>query len=273
MNALGSKILINPTDNERRELEVDDERRDIEALRKAYRPPTLHAKVNQFAIRCFRDIGDGDYIAARLAMRARLYPQYLWAAEQAVEKYLKCILMLNRCDTQKLGHRIGDALAAVRGHLGIELTLTDVEKGAFENLVRWNADRYLIRSYHVRDIELGGFDLLVWRLRQYCEPLDVKHYADEPSIDLLRENLAAIGARRLESPREGHLPGGDLEKILAEKAHPAREGLVWRNLRFNNSSRQSTRMSTGWRAVNSPLDMTEEREVIAEARRWMKLKL
>lgn len=268
---IGSEILIKRTDAWRAEVDADEEMRRFEAFRDAYRPPTLHAKVNQFAIRCFRDTGDGDYIAARLAMRARLYPQYLWAAEQAVEKYLKCILMLNRHDTKQLGHNIGKALVAVRELLEIELTLTDVEQGAFDNLVRWNADRYLIRSYHVRDIELGGFDLLVWRLRQYCEPLDVKHYADEPSTVLLQENLAAIKARRLESPRQGHLPGGDLEKILAEKAHPAREGLVWRNLRFNSSSRQSTRMSTGWRAVNSPLDMTEEPEVIAEARRWMKL--
>ena len=100
---------------------VEDENRDIgaeiAAARAAYRPPTLHARVNLFAIRCFRDTGDGDYIAARLAMRARLYPQYLAAAEQAVEKYLKCILMLNRCDTKRLGHRLADAFDDVRTKL------------------------------------------------------------------------------------------------------------------------------------------------------------
>lgn len=237
----------------------------------SYRRPTLHAKVNLFAIRCFRDIGDGDYIAARLAMRSRLYPQYLAAAEQAVEKYLKCILMLNRCDTRGLGHRIQDAIDAVRSSLSIKLELTDVELEAFGNLVRWNFDRYLIRSYQVEDVELGGFDLLVWRLRQYCEPLDVVHYADSPSAELLRKNLAEIELRKIGSPKAGHLPNGDLEKILADKKHPARDGLVWRNLRYNNANRQRTRMSSGWRVVNSPLDMTDDQAVVDEAKRWMKL--
>ncbi|ASK93081.1 hypothetical protein XcvCFBP7111P_17620 [Xanthomonas citri pv. vignicola] len=63
----------------------------------------MHAKVNQFAIRCLRDTGDGDYIAARLSMRAYLYTQYLWAAEQAVEKYLKCILMQSRAAARMRG--------------------------------------------------------------------------------------------------------------------------------------------------------------------------
>lgn len=244
---------------------------EIAAARAAYRPPTLHAKVNLFAIRCFRDTGDGDYIAARLAMRARLYPQYLAAAEQAVEKYLKCILMLNRCDTKRLGHRVADAFADVRSKLSIDLDLTEVEQGALDNLVRWDFDRYLVRSYHVEDSELGGLDLLVWRLRQYCEPLDVAHYADTPSAELFRNNVAAIAARSIANPRVGHLTNGDLEKILADKTHPARGGLVWRNLRFNSANRKRTRVSGGWRLVNSPLDMTDDEAVTEDAKRWMKL--
>ncbi|AWH50595.1 hypothetical protein C1925_16250 [Stenotrophomonas sp. SAU14A_NAIMI4_5] len=244
---------------------------EIAAARAAYRPPTLHAKVNLFAIRCFRDTGDGDYIAARLAMRARLYPQYLAAAEQAVEKYLKCILMLNRCDTKRLGHRVADAFADVRSKLSIDLELTEVEQEALDNLVRWDFDRYLVRSYHVEDSELGGLDLLVWRLRQYCEPLDVAHYADTPSSELFRNSVAAIAARSIAAPRVGHLPNGDLEKILADKKHPAREGLVWRNLRFNSANRRRTRVSAGWRVVNSPLDMTDDQAVVDDAKRWMKL--
>ncbi|MCE4351994.1 HEPN domain-containing protein, partial [Xanthomonas hortorum pv. cynarae] len=243
----------------------------LAAERAAYRPPTLHAKVNQFAIRCFRDTGDGDYIAARLSMRAHLYTQYLWAAEQAVEKYLKCILMLNRHDTRKLGHEVERALEAVRACLSVEIKLTEVEQQAFDNLGRWNADRYLIRSYHVEHVEIAGLDLLVWRLRQYCKPLDVNHYADDPSQDLLKVNLAEIAGRALHPSKAGHLPGGELEKILEDKRHPARTGLIWRNLRYNNANRRSTRMSTGWSLVNSPLDMADDQAVINEAKRWMKL--
>ena len=52
--------------------------------------------VNDFAIRSFRDIADGDYIAARMAYRAMLPVQFLWSSQQALEKYLKCILFIRR---------------------------------------------------------------------------------------------------------------------------------------------------------------------------------
>ena len=40
--------------------------------------------LNDFAVRCFRDIADADYIAARMAYRADLMMQYLWASQQAI---------------------------------------------------------------------------------------------------------------------------------------------------------------------------------------------
>lgn len=247
---------------------------DSAARRAAYRPPTQHAKINMFAIRCFRDTGDGDYIAARLAMRARLHTQYLWAAEQAVEKYLKCILVLNRVNTKDLSHDLERALARVHQTLALELELTDLERSAFNSLVRWNADRYLINSYVIEEHELGALDLLVWRLRQYCEPLDVTHYADEPSNDLLRANLEKVAARPIAMPKLGHLEGGQLERILADRKNPARPGLVWRNLRFSTAHRKRVPMSAGWRCVNSPLYLAQEGKearVIAEVGRLMRL--
>lgn len=44
---------------------------------------------NHFAIRSFRDVADADYIAARLAYRAQLPVQFLWASQQTLEKSLK----------------------------------------------------------------------------------------------------------------------------------------------------------------------------------------
>lgn len=56
----------------------------------------LDRRINDFASRSFRDMADRDYIAARLACRAELMPQCLWSAQQAIEKYLKYILLVNR---------------------------------------------------------------------------------------------------------------------------------------------------------------------------------
>lgn len=50
---------------------------------------TMNQLLNDFAIRCFRDVADDDYIAARMACPTELVLQYLWASQQAIEKYLK----------------------------------------------------------------------------------------------------------------------------------------------------------------------------------------
>lgn len=153
------------------------------------RIPTVHAEVNRFGIRCFRDTGDADYIAARLAMKARLAGPFLWSAEQAVEKYLKCILFLNRKPTDDLSHDLDRALKRINETLPFRIVLNKHEAEVFNHLVAWDADRYLIGSLILRDNELLKLDDLVWKLRQYCRPLNVNHYADEPSDDVLMENI------------------------------------------------------------------------------------
>ncbi len=67
--------------------------------------------LNDFAIRSFRETADCDYIAARLSFRAGLVPQFLWQSLQAIEKYLKCILVLNRIRAPK-SHNIEQLLGA-----------------------------------------------------------------------------------------------------------------------------------------------------------------
>jgi hypothetical protein len=66
--------------------------------------------INDFATRSFRDVGDYDYISARMAYRARLYPQFLWSGLQTIEKYLKCILLLNRIPAKGVWHDLDAGL-------------------------------------------------------------------------------------------------------------------------------------------------------------------
>ena len=67
--------------------------------------------LNDFAFRCFRDVADGDYIAARMAYRAGLTIQFLWACEQVIEKYLKCALLLNCVAAPKIGHSLDQGVS------------------------------------------------------------------------------------------------------------------------------------------------------------------
>jgi HEPN domain-containing protein len=234
-----------------------------------FHPPTEHAKINALAIRCFRDTGDGDYIAARLAMRARLAGQFLWSSEQAIEKYLKCILMLNRRKTSDLSHDIGRALERINNEMPFRIDLSNPERQVFVHVAEWDADRYLIGSFHLMDQEVCKLDMLVWRLRQYCVPLDVVHYADAPSEDVLIKNIKRIEAGLLGPAKNGHLPDGLLEKILADKVHAARGALVWKNFRYSGRQRKSIGFSRSFQAINSPLYLNPE--LADEAARWMKI--
>ena len=72
-------------DGDRHEPGQGDDVTDAERLANI---PQQDRELNSWAFRSFRDIADGDYIAARLAYRAQLPAQFLWASQQALEKYL-----------------------------------------------------------------------------------------------------------------------------------------------------------------------------------------
>lgn len=232
-------------------------------------PAPEHAKINQFAIRCFRDTGDADYIAARLAIRSGLAQPFLWSAEQAVEKYIKCILMLNRRTTEGLLHKIGDALERVNSTLPFKIELDKHEAKIFQHLVSWNADRYLLHSFTLHSVEVLHLDKLVWKLRQYCEPLDVLHYADTPSEVVLLQNTSRIEAGLTGPSRDGRIAGGYLEKVLENRQHPAREGLVWQNFYFTHAFRKRVMFRESMQATNAPLFIYPE--LADEVAKWMQI--
>jgi hypothetical protein len=81
--------------------------------------------LTDFAIRSFRNVADYDYTTARMAYRAKLVPQFLWLrlSLQAIEKYFKCILLLNRIPAKHVGHILCDALKLLEQHAPFELRL------------------------------------------------------------------------------------------------------------------------------------------------------
>ena len=231
----------------------DDVEKTWQQFASEYQPPSEAAWINNFAIRSFRDTGDGDYIAARLAIKAGLATQAIWSGLQAVEKYLKCMLLLRRVNSKDVGHKIVEGLRLVNERLGYDIVLPDAEQAVFNHLAESGGDRYLVVSLHLFDHELSGLDALVWRLRQYCDVLDVEHYNDKPSEEVLSRSLDKIKARLDGEPVGGHLEHGALEKILADQHHRAREGLVWRNAMFGGGQPIRASENFNFVATNSPL--------------------
>jgi hypothetical protein len=128
--------------------------------------------LNNFATRSFRDVADYDYIAARMAYRAKLIPQFLWSGLQAIEKYLKCILLLNRIPAKTLRHDLGRALELVETGAPFKLRLREPGRELIRHLDTYGRFRYLETPFHVMDLEIVQLDMAVWDIRRYCRVLD-----------------------------------------------------------------------------------------------------
>lgn len=232
-------------------------------------PACDHAKVNHVAIRCFRDTGDADYIAARIAMRYGLPGQFLASAEQAIEKYQKCILMLNRINTDGLSHKLQKARNLINTTLNFDIEFDEDEAKFFNRLDDWSFDRYLVNSLFTRNEELMTLDRMTWKLRQYCRPVDMIHRSQPPDRSVIEKNISTIKSNITGPAKGGRIPGGCLERILESNVHPGRAALIWKNQWFNNSKRPVLPLRRGFQAENAPL--FNYPEVAEEAAKYMQI--
>jgi HEPN domain-containing protein len=194
-------------------------------------------ELNSFALRSFRDIADGDYIAARTACRAQLPVQFLWASQQALEKYLKCILFLHRVEATDVKHNLRRALELIENG-GIDLDLNEYSRKFIEDVDDVGQYRYLEASFNVNWQKIMILDRCVWELRRFC------------TLDM------TVRAKKLV---EGKMPPrirlGDsafMEQVLDDKKHPAREALIWQN-GYVGRSRRIVRLRGGFAGWNSPM--------------------
>lgn len=218
----------------------------------------LRRGLNDIAIRCFRDMADQDYIAARLAYRAGLHPQFFWSSQQALEKYLKCILLINRVPAKTLRHDLGAALRVVERSLPSPIDLLEITRRFIARIDEIGRFRYFEVSWHSEGRELFELDFAVWELRRFCQVF-------QNSEMMIR----AIALSRLEKPIRFSLIGGRLEEILKNRAHPARSALVWKNFRFGQRHRAKLLWTRSFSASNSPFWLRPE--IADEAARYIHL--
>lgn len=213
--------------------------------------------LHHFAIRSFREIADGDYIAARLSYRAQLVPQFLWQSLQAVEKYLKCILVLNRIKAPK-SHSLASLLQSVSG-AGLIVRMSPETARFLEYLDRHGRFRYYEVPYHTRGDELFRLDRAVWEIRRYARVMHDEFVKDNGEVvRLLPIELERNEISEGRPPQEFSIFGGHLESILARADHPSRPGLVWHNLYFGKGRRQTVKHRRMAAGGNSPLSLRPE---------------
>lgn len=222
-------------------------------------PNSMQIKINDFAIRSFRETADKDYIVARMAYRARLIQPFLWSALHCLEKYVKGILVLNRVKGYT-GHSVFPGIDKMKQHGKFELDLSPATVEFIKKLEDYGAEyRYYEVSYDIEPFDIIRFDRAVWELRRYCQPLDYDIVdMDGRTVNSLSLELDRILSAKARDEKGTCVIGGILENIIQKKEHPAREALIWKNLFFGPSRRKGVKMRPDWEAGNSPFFLYPE---------------
>lgn len=214
--------------------------------------------VNSFATQSFRDQADRDYIAARLACRYELFPQFLWASHQAIEKYLKAILLYNRIKATQVGHDLAFALSLTET-LPFMIELSSRCRKFIDHLAKVGEFRYIDIPFYVYGHILIDLDLAVWEIRRYCQVLNV--FGKELPLEeqkLLDAAWSDLAGSETEPMHKFRLQNGFLEKILDDRKHPSRSVLLWHNPCFGVRRRATIRAKSHLSAQNPLLYLYPE---------------
>jgi hypothetical protein len=184
-------------------------------------------------------------------------PQFLWASLQAIEKYLKCILMLNRIKSNKPTHELATCLQKIEASAKFQMRLSKYTREFIKYLDRYGRFRYFETSYYVMGREIWLLDRAVWEIRRYCTVLD------HSTPTLTGAEVRRLDGELLRIARSEGVPpqkfilshAGSIERVIADKKHPARESLIWQNAFFGKRIRKSLMMRVTMHSANSPLSL------------------
>lgn len=212
----------------------------------------LQVVLNTFATDVFRKQADYDYISARANYRMQLRQQFLWSAHQAIEKYLKAILLFNGKSARyySLGaankkKEFGHDLEAIHGEVEkiplLGYALEPDEKKFLSYLsAQGGANRYLSTSAYNPHDAIHRLDQLVWDVRRFCQYISDRGFGcDTPVPGMKEAYIRSINDPYWEKfPHAFSLFRGELEDVLKrDSSDAARKALVWANLCYGKKRR------------------------------------
>lgn len=225
----------------------------------------LRAAKNDFINRSFRDVADKDYIAARLSHRYGLELQFLWFSQQALEKYLKAILLYNNRDTKHLSHGIFKAYKEVLSISDIPFDFPANLEEFIKYIDDYGTNRYFEYPFYLMGDECLLLDQAVWFIRRYCYDMrQVITTEDGTLIDLFPIEVERIQRPyTMNKPHKFELHGGFLEKIINDKKSELRKQLVWKNFYYGSYKKQIIKNYTQRSSSANPTHFLEP-ELFAE---------
>ncbi len=212
------------------------------------------ALVIDFIDRSFRDVADTDYISARVCYRLNLKQQFLWASLQAVEKYLKAILLYNDHSTKGLGHRIQKAYSRLGNIRDIPFDIPQDVQRFIGHLDAQGANRYFEFPYYTSGDELLLLDKAVWYIRRYCQFFSREiESIHGKQVDLLKVKLREIHSSLYKTkPNRLRVNGGLLEKILDQRRSGIRRELILKNFWYGSYTKHKIRNFTAYSGSGHP---------------------
>jgi HEPN domain-containing protein len=221
---------------------------------------STEAWVDAWIAHSWRDVADQDYLTARIAYRYELTPPFLWSSQQAVEKYLKAILLFNRVDTRDLGHNVVKAFSRLANVTAIPFNFpADIQK-FIEYINEEGPNRYDDYPRELRPDALIGLDRTAWHLRRYCYNLRGPQLANE---------IAKLAVDPLQQRRTFRITGGWLEKLLTKRS-ATRAHLVWKNFWYGSRPKRRIKNFPARLAWSQPLTFMRP-EVYAVVKNLVKL--
>jgi hypothetical protein len=224
----------------------------------------LQVVLNTFATDVFRRQADYDYISARMNYRMQLRQQFLWSSQQALEKYLKAILLYNGksaryCPNERhfskgerkrneYGHNLVLLNKEVAGIRYLRYELPEWASSFLEYLTELGGfNRYLSQTSYNLPNAMHKLDEAVWNIRRYCQYIPDRGIGYKSHVPGLRSAFVD----RINSPTyrvrpvSFKLSNGELEKILnRDQKDPARKALVWANLFYGKKNRRMVSFSS-----------------------------
>ena len=229
--------------------------------------PEQNVNARSLAWRLFRDAADDDYLISRWCAFVNLNYQHYWHAQQSIEKYLKCHLILNDLAVKSFGHDIsklwdravltcGDLLPLIlcppRYVPGKTLGMRSRFEPAEKFIARINQagspdQRYRYFSNTTDNYDLHKLDELVFFLRRICFPLNMPYGQTNKSF---REIL--LSDRQLQ-PHQKFSFESEVRKNGFEERN---KYLRRRNFAFfEDAALEEGKVSSSWSMTNSPIGM------------------
>lgn len=98
------------------------------------------AERNNLVRTIYLDTADENYILARWCSDNRFSIDFLWNATHALEKYIKCVLLINDKRTHKIGHDVSKGYRMLENLAG-DLLPSILQKPDGINLANWRDER------------------------------------------------------------------------------------------------------------------------------------